>query len=195
MVPRMALQFKSLEDLRDWLENRPDGWARAIGLRMALRALLLAIDPINWKNRSVDWIFACAMFRAVALSNAAAKFAASDLVDASTGLAAAGAQKAADDLNSHLNNAANSAAYTVARVASFASGALADSSDAEAAREGIEHANASADAGAVAASDTAYAANVAAKDPGTVWDAAANDCEALEYFEGPAKLEASTFSL
>lgn len=164
----MAVEITSHEGMRAWLEGKPREWSQVIALRCALRVVPVALDPNHRRGGSPDPQLTAAIFRAMAVSSAAAKIPADD-----TGRRAARAAYA----DANASRAARAApAYVAANAAAFAAYAAANA--AYAAANAAAYA---ADAAANAAANAARAAYAdAAPAYSAIWKAIESDCEALE---------------
>ena len=154
----MAVEITSREELKEWLKDKPREWAQVIALRSALRVAPIACDPANWKYGEVRPSLTKAMFRAMAVSSAAAEYPADDTVRRAARAAAAAADAAA---------ASASAAVRAANVARAAYAASAAVRAANVAR-------------AVYAASAAAAAASATDAPAAFWQQVSQECTQLE---------------
>ena len=147
-----AVNIRSGQELKDWLQDKPKDWAQVIAVRAALRALpFLAAADDAWLSK-----YGLLTIRACGISWSARNFPNHDMrAAADAAYSATYAATTADSVDAVMAPA-DLAAYAAA--------------DAAIAADGADAADAAADAAATA-SDTAYAA--------AVWQSIETDCDWL----------------
>ena len=170
------------DDLTAWLADKPPAWSAALALRIALRIVPIACNPVRFKGKRAYTGLTLALYRALSISAVAATIPTAEI-----GRAADAAYAAANAAASAAASAAGAAA-NAANTANAASAAGAAAANANAAHAAYAaYAAGAAAANAAYAADAAYAAGAAAYAVAT-WQAITIDTAILSQGEVAALL-------